>query len=264
MRDPHVVALRYRLGTPTSATFADAAALEEETDNFHLHLSNGKLTVRMKGHHATVESARACVDPYLKAWEISTGLQFGSQLLGFAFDPPAEIIDRDPPPPGTRAFISGVAHVTIGAVTCVATAHAKYGFYPKPPQEFAASPDVECLWLRYKMYKEGKEPLLSMAYFCLTLLEGTTGKKQGFRDAVCTKYGIDRDVRDKLGDLVSERGGPEEARKFDAGTTRTPLTPNERTWVEEVIKALIQRKAQYDANPTAPWRQIIMSQFIPL
>jgi hypothetical protein len=260
MRDPHVVALRYRLESPESVVFEDAPAVERETAGFRLHLWNGKLTVHMKGHHATVESARVCVDPYLRAWEISTGLQFGSGQVAFIYDPPADMIDRDPPPPGNVRLIAGVANLTLKGMPCVVTVTRRS--YPEPPDDFSASPDVRCMWLRYKMHKDGKEPLLSMAFFCLTLLQGATGKPE--RRALCDMYGIDLAVRDTLGEIVSERGGPEEARKFDVGTTRTPLTPKEQTWVDEVIRTLIQRKAQYDADPAATRPQITMSQFAPL
>jgi|SRR5579871_933863 len=64
-------------------------------------------------------------------------------------------------------------------------------------------------------------------------------------------YRIDEAVRIKLGDLVSQHGSPEEARKLDHEATRKPLNGRERNWIEQVVKALIRRKAGYDANPNA-------------
>jgi hypothetical protein len=96
-------------------------------------------------------------------------------------------------------------------------------------------------------------------------VEGTTGVNQGARRAVCQKYRIDPPVRDALGNLVSEKGGPEEARKLGAGATGTPLTPAEKTWIEEIVKALIRRKAEYDADTAAAGSLplITMSEFPP-
>jgi hypothetical protein len=109
------------------------------------------------------------------------------------------------------------------------------------------------------MYREGKEPLLSMAYACLSLLEGTTGVKAGARDALCKLYSIDRAARDTLGDLVSERGSPQEARKLDVGATKTPLTATEKQWVETAIRALIRRKGEYDFDPGASFPLITLA-----
>jgi hypothetical protein len=136
--------------------------------------------------------------------------------------------------------------------------------YPPLPRRFAISPDVSTMWFRYGQYKKGKEPLLSMAYACLTLLEGTTGQKRGARQAVCQKYFIVQAVRDKLGELVSEKGNAQEARKLDFNATIQPLTDQERSWIVAVIKALIRRKAEYDADQSTPLQQITMSDFPPL
>src|SRR5262249_31197976 len=136
--------------------------------------------------------------------------------------------------------------------------------YPPTPTRFVASPDVETMLLRYEMYLDGKEPLLSMANACMTLLEGSTGATRRVREAFCQTYRIDRAVRDKLGDIVSERGGPAEARKFRSRATMTPLTEKEKQWVKDVVKAMIRRKAEYDADPSAPLQQITLADFVPI
>ena len=58
-------------------------------------------------------------------------------------------------------------------------------------------------------------------------------------------------VLDELGDLVSERGGLQEARKLDANATLRPLTPEENAWVRAALKMLIRRKAAYDRDSAA-------------
>lgn len=264
MNDPHVVSLRYRLADVSSRQYVSPAIFECETDAFFLYLASGVLTTRMKGHHSTVESARAVVEPYLRAWEISAGLRCGPNAFLLLFDPPAEIVDRNPTPKQEDGVYTAVANLVVGAATLKATAILVQREYPSPPKCFAATPDVQTMWFRYGLYYEGKEPLLSMAYACLTLLEGSTGAASGFRTAVCKKYFIDQAVRDKLGDIVSERGDPTEARKLGNAATMTPLTKQEKQWVEDVIKAFIRRKAEYDADSTSPLVQITMADFIPL
>jgi hypothetical protein len=55
-------------------------------------------------------------------------------------------------------------------------------------------------------------------------------------------------VLKQLGNVTTKRGGPLEARKFDKGNDLTPLTPTEREWVEEAIKAIIHQVAAVEAG----------------
>jgi hypothetical protein len=244
MKDPHVVSLTYRLEAPEGVTFNDPPPLRRERPGFVLRLAEGELTAEMKEHHAREESARAAVEPELRAWEIDAHLRLGRPALAFVFER-ARVIDRDPQP--------GPAHVTARgglAVGISATFTVSYAAYPAPPDNFRASPDVQTMWFRYRMYPEGQEPLLSMAYACLTLLEGSTGATEGARRAVTRVYNIEQAVRDTLGDIVSGHGGPSEARKFGAGATGLPLSGAQRRWVEEVVRALIRRKGEHDFDPS--------------
>ena len=54
---------------------------------------------------------------------------------------------------------------------------------------------------------------------------------------------------DTLGQITSAKGGPDEARKFDAGAMGNPLTDAERCWVRHAVKRIILRKAEYDYDP---------------
>ena len=92
-----------------------------------------------------------------------------------------------------------------------------------------------------------------MAYACLTIFEGSTGLMghQGARDEAARRYNVDRVVLKTLGEITSAKGGPEEARKFDASATRIPLTDAERRWVRQAVKRIILRKAQYDCDPAS-------------
>ena len=262
MNNPHVERLHYQLCPGEGLSFNSPPPLDDNEPAFRWRLDNALLAVEMNEHYATEAEAKKCVEPLLRAWEIETNLRLGRGMIRFEFQR-SEIIDRNPPPPGEPRVISASV-AFVGEATVSARGHAVHTQYPPPPMRFSATPDVETMWNRYLGYLDGKEPLLSMAYACLTVLEGSTGASTGVREAVCTMYNIDRPVRNKLGDIVSERGGPKEARKLGSGATCALLTEQEKQWVEEVIKALIRRKAEYDANSSAPLPLITMGAFITL
>jgi hypothetical protein len=77
MRDPHVVALRYRLETDPSLIFDHPPPLEHDTNESTLRLAEGVLTCTMKVHYASADEARAVIDPLLRAWEFVVYLRQG-------------------------------------------------------------------------------------------------------------------------------------------------------------------------------------------
>jgi len=261
MNDPHVEQLFYKLRTGENLEFLSPHAIEADDAAFHIRLEDGRLCATMKEHHGTEESARSCVQKWLRTWELDRSIHFGQRSFWFEFEE-SKIIDRNPPKPGDPIVIrpaTGHFFLTGHAPTCVLGQRS----YPPPPQNFVASPDVETMWFRYQMFLDGKEPLLSMAYACLSLLEGSTGAKD-HRKAVCKMYNIEEALRKKLGDIVSEKGGPHEARKLGTSATKTSLTEREKCWVADVIKALIRRKGEYDANPSATFPPIALANFPPV
>jgi hypothetical protein len=126
--------------------------------------------------------------------------------------------------------------------------------YPAPPARFKASTDVETLWHRYEGYKQGREPLLGMAYACLTWLEAQVG---GRANAAKT-YAIDATILRKLGDFTANLGDERTARKFHARGARRPPTPEETAWIDAVIRILIRRVGEHAADPDAPWPPLSM------
>jgi hypothetical protein len=255
MSDLHVECLRYRLTVDeTYGRFENPPPLEHETDTYRMWLEAGVLTIEMKEHHATVESARRRVENDLRAWELDAALARDHTWMRFDYDPSgAKIIDRDPPPPGQVSIAVGAVELSdLVCMTAVAAAPV-FKEYPKPPAMFEASLDVEGLFRRYEraVWLDPTQ-MLSFGYVCLSYLEGTTGlKRRKSRNEAAIRYRIDLDVLNKLGDLVSTRGDLQEARKLDADATRSPLTPNEEAWVRAAIKMLIRRKAEYDHDPNA-------------
>ncbi len=255
MRDPHVVSLRYRLEIDGSVDYKKAPPLDDERDAFSLYLADDTLTCEMKRHFASVAEARAVVDPFLRAWELDVALRRGRGELSFVYED-AEIIDRDPPPPGSpQVVLAGVAEAI--ALADDATVHISRGKYPEPPKHFRITPDVETLWHRYEGYLEGKEPLPAMAYFCLTLIESKVTEVKGrkTREDAADKYSIDDQVLKKLGEISSTRGDRETARK--ANPDLRPLTRKEVEWTKAAIRAIIRQMGEYD--PTVSLKQITMN-----
>jgi hypothetical protein len=260
MRDPHVVSLRYRFNYLADESFADPPALDGDESAFSYLLSEDILQAEMKDHFPSTVEARGVVEPFLRTWEVGHALDAGRKRIWFVFED-AVVVDRNPRKPGEPHVIEIEGGIfTISGSS--ASLHVTRTKYPEPPTGIVASPAVETMWFRFQQFKEAKEPLLSMAYFCLSFLERTTGCEKGARAAVCKMYSIDTTVREKFGDLVSEYGKPEEARKYSATHTETPLREVERKWIEQVTLALIRRKAEFDFNPSATLKLISMEDFV--
>jgi len=270
MNDPHVESLTYLMeASPGVVRFDNPPPLVHETDTFRLRLTEGVLAVEMKAHFSTAEEARTPVERFLTDWTLFAALDFDTIPMKFTFQS-AHQIDRNPPPQAPEN-VTAEAHITVGRVAVQGLATftpPMRNKYPSIPAAFKASPDVETMWFRYRLHVEGREPIASMAYACLTILEGSTGLsgKKGARDEAAHRYKVDREVLKMIGETTSKKGAPYEARKLDAEATRSPLTDSERRWLRHAIKRLIQRKAEYDSDPTrgSSLSQITMADLPPL
>lgn len=265
MRDPHVEILRYRLETASNITYDNPLPVDIDHDEFSGRLETGILTCHMKKHYESIDAAHKVVTWYLRAWEMDAALKFGPGEIRFVYED-AQVIDRNPPPPDAPLEIQ----VSEGFLTMegsVVTLRVTRREYPKPPMIFRVSPDVETLWQRYQMYLDGKDRLLSMAYFCLSLLEliagGSPASRSGQskrRRAASNMFSIEYDVLNQLGELTSARGDRLTARK--AQTTPIPLSEKERQWIEVTIKQVIRRIGEYNCGLTLP--TIRMTDLPPL
>jgi hypothetical protein len=260
MNDPHVVALHYAIQPAEDVDYDRATPLNGHTDAFEYTLAGTEATLVMKKHLATEKDAREVVDPFLRAWSIHAGVDGFAEEVTFHFKM-ADIIDRQPISEGGTLAMEGTI---CASVHISGTLHLSRGRFPSPPQQFASSPDVETMYHRYQAYREEREPLLAMAYMCLTVLEASLGPNvEGKRKAVCDKYHIDPPVREKFGDLVSERGDASEARKMSGTGSLIPLTEDEKGWIEAVVRRLILRAGEYSYDPNN-LSKITMSDFPPL
>jgi hypothetical protein len=245
MSDAHVEWLEYEL--TTSWLFDTPPPLLWRTPVFKANLSNSLLRVEMLAHFATEEQARTAVEPFLQSWEIDVALTYGKREVKFAFKQ-VHLVDRNPPP---GSPVTATATGTVRAWGC-ATAHVTMGTYPPAPINFSADPDVVSLWTRFEGFKNGREPLASMAYFCYTLL---TYRHRNVDDA-SKSLGVDKAVLKKLSELGTNRGDLTTARKMTLALR--PFTSGEAAWLDGAIRALIRRVGEI-ASGSSPL-QLTMDQ----
>lgn len=257
MRDPHVVALHYRLVTdPELFEFENPPPIEHDEPAFRLRLEDGTLRAEMKDHLATAENAREVVEPLLHAWEIDAALRRGRREFCFEFERP-EIIDRSPPEPGVIEVTASATVRTSGEVRAKIISRT----YPQPPVGFVASQDVQTLMLHLEAFVAGRERLVDAAYFCLTLLERLAGNR---RDAACM-FGIHPKVLSEMGRLTSDQvGDGQTARKLSRKSTLTPHTGDEVSWLQAALRAMIRRVGEHDFDPAATLPTIKMADLPPL
>ena len=251
MREPHVDWLLYRMECAPTTSFENPPAIEVETPDFRLTLRDAIAKFDLKKHHPTTEQARISVAPFLRAWEIDAGLSTRPGEIRFVYER-SGVSDRNPPQPG-EAQIIGAQGIASGEAFGIGTLTVSHSAYPEPPISFKLTPTVETLWQRYEGYVAGREPLSSMAYFCLTVIESGVGQKAKRRSAA-NRHNIGYDVLCKLGELTERRGDPMTARKMDSNLV--PHTRKEIQWIEAAVKAVIRRVAQVSAD--APVNQITM------
>ncbi len=249
MRDPHVQTLRYALRSDESVRYHSPPPLDHHTTYFDLHVDDEVLTASPKVHYANEEEARNALESILRSWEASVFLRSGKEEVRFEFID-ADLIDRDPPGPGEPSTIHvGFAEATSQVFPpSIIEGRAEY---PRPPQYFALSPDVEVLLQRYRGYKQGREPLPAMAYFCLTVIKlRTAGQKRPQRDAA-QLLNLDCDILNRIGRLTSDnRGDPLTARKY--ATNQQPLSTNETYWLEAAVRSVIRQLAVLDDGERPP------------
>jgi hypothetical protein len=201
----------------------------------------------MKSHYSTPESARADIEPFLRAWELSAALFDASDKFEFVFER-GEIIDRKPTP----GPINAKAIIVLSNLTVSAHAHVVRAKYPDPPVGLAVNGDVELMLDCYRMHRADRRSLGDTCYFCLTVLERAAGN----RKAAAIKFGIDFAVLSKIGELTTNKGG-KEARKIDGA--HTDYTATERTWLHEALKMLVRRAAELAHDSNASRKSISMS-----
>ena len=254
MNDPHVVALFYSIGHGRSVDYREAKPLDHEEEEFSIHIVDGTVRFTMKAHYATEEAAQEAVREYIERWEFDVALREGPDTFKLKLDR-AQIEDRRPSP----GMASGSVSATVPAPEVRVRATSLIQYPPSPP-ELTITPDVQSMHDRLMDYRLGKEPLPSMAYFCLTVLEESTGAANNKRSLAAKKYGIEKAVLDEIGKLSTKKGGPQ-ARK--APGTAHDLTSSETCFLEKAIKVLIRRAAEVGYDPHKSRGEIKLAGFAP-
>ncbi|MGE5444246.1 MAG: hypothetical protein ACM3SR_06520 [Ignavibacteriales bacterium] len=252
MNDPHVKRLYYKMVIDESVDYNKAPGITDETDQFRVTVVAEGVTFEMKEHLASEMEARTVAEDYLKRWAILIGLERRPDELQFQFER-AEVIDRNPVPNDGKT-VMGKLSINIETNFSL-SAHVSRGKFPSLPSRFKASPDVETMYLRYNAYLQKRDILTEMAYMCLRVLEASS---RGRKNA-SPLYHIDMDVLSKLGELSSKKGDRMEARKPPKNGVYIPLSSNERSWLEEAVKAMIRRVGERDYYPSAPLKRITMA-----
>lgn len=243
MNEPVVTQLFYDLKLSSELAFNNPPPLEQELCDFKFILQAGQLEVTMKREVQTEKDARNIVDPYLRSWELDHFLTTGRKEFWFHFKN-SIIVDKKPTRPGDIVIHVGVAELIVLGEEVTWTLTKKN--YPNPNFSLSITPDVETLISRYEDFTKKKEPLLSMAYFCLTVLEASGGNLK----SASLKYNIHKDALKKLSELTSTRGNMTESRKAKGRTAFEPLTTKEIDWINATVRILIRRKAEYEHEPT--------------
>jgi hypothetical protein len=251
MNNPHVEQLFYQVISSAESDYKKATPISGDAADFSWRLQNDQLAIEMKTHCTTEEEARGVVDGYLRAWEITAGLFHRPGNLKFKFSS-AVIIYRQAENSTTDQLPPEIIELSDEIKEVVS-----YEAFPPFPEKFKASPEVEMMFIRYKLYRDGHESLLGMAYWCLTVMEHSAGGRQEIAD----QYQIDSKVLRRLGELCSNRGDLRGVRKSKGGAGNTALKPAEREWIRAVVKRLILRAGEFAYDPIARLPLVTMAEF---
>ncbi len=243
MNDPHVVSLTYRRKPSEEVSYDSPPPLTFKRDLFSGLLDGDVLVLTPKDHYPSIELAQGPAERFLRAWEIDAELRSESGSIAFDYET-GEVIDRNPPPPGTSQTIQ----VEVGSMVIVgapASLHVTRRKYPEPPKHFEFTSDVKELWDRLEGYRAGGEPLLTMAYYCLTIVERIGGGRR--RRAKAAKLlRVDKAVLNKLGELTSVCGDAATARK--AWPVPRPLADSEAKWIVAALERIVRNLGEANSS----------------
>lgn len=246
--------LYYKVETSAFADFTEAATFRHETGDFSLRIDQGLATFQLKATYGSVIEARAAVEEFTRSWEIDIAMKRQVPILHFAFDRAKIIINGKKSPESTPTIYA--QGVDSAAEYGTPSLRMKFTVYPDLPAGFTVTPDAETLWNRWESYRDGHEPLMSMAYFCLTFIEWSArahgSRKAKGRDKASQMYRIHIDVLSKLGHLTGNTGDLATARKLTPKSTLKPTSNRERQWVRAAVLAIVRRSGELTSGPNLP------------
>ena len=265
MNDPHVNALVFGIEHGPALSYSDdAQAIDHDEPGFRVTLKDRTVRFELNEHYATQEEALEAVLPYIRGWELDANLHGRPGDFQLRFDR-AEVIDRNPPPPSKQGSVhlsaGGIAawRFTTGSVEVTVTR----GAYPSPPAGVtlkADDPDVKTMYGRLSGYYSNREPLPSIAYFCLTMLEyRRPGRGSQQRRNAAAHYHISKKVLKEIANLSSNKGGDGSARR--ASAVSTELSREEERFLEAAVKTMIRRAAEVAQDPGESFRTVTLDDF---
>ena len=244
MNDPHVEALIYVVEHDERSNYSSAKTVEIEHTNFHLRLEDNEARFELKEHYPTRRQAQEAIQPFIKQWELIASLKSGPGAFTLKFKRP-EMIDRRPTPGVISISLDPISvDVTLSRPTVTVSRQ-----YPQPPSERRMkidNPDVQTMLNRYIGYRQGREPLPSMAYFCYEVFAKRLGKDAKH---AAEKHKIAHKLIRRVSNLASNKGG-DQARHQSA--IEYPLTHLEVQFLETSVAAMIMRGAMVAADPNQP------------
>ena len=243
MQDPHVAAVYYRISSAEGLPFGNPPPVALSNHLGVFEVTEGRLMVRPADHYASGTEARTVLDPFLRAWEVDADLSRGIGSIRFEFDSVRKI-DRNPPAKSGSSVSIAAETGGLTVTGIAATILITQDTYPPPPRDFRTTPEVEVAYGRWKAFRERREPLQSMAYAVLTLVESVAG---GHRQAAST-FQVDIRVLDTIGRLSSTKGDAVTARKFKQGLQVDPLSGGESNWLEAAVRQLVRRVGEHAAG----------------
>lgn len=254
MNDPHVVHLEYSIEHGQDIDWSKAETAVFEEGDFTIEINDQRVFFKFKKHYASEDAARADVEPYIQNWEFEVGLKQGPDAFALRFVK-SDIVDQNPP--------DGVKPIRIFAATgrpkATINIVVRPNRYPDPPplDKIKRTPDIDSMYHRYLGYRAGREPLPSMAYFCLDML-----KYMAKRDEMAPekKFCISRNVLEKVSKLSSWAGG-EVARKSEG--LQRPFDPGDEEFLRTTVQKMIFRTAEVACNPNANLEKITMDSINP-
>ena len=257
MNDPHIVALLYRIEHGNTVDYSEAEPLVQDEPLFRLEVKDNQVRFELKEHYATEGEARNAIENFIGNWESHASLERGPDTFRLEFEK-SEIIDRNPIP--GKSYLRATA--SLGPLKASCSLSIVVPNYPTPPSGVNFNdPDVQTMYQRYIGYRQGKEPLASMANFCLTVLDDMSGQGKNRRKAAAQKYQFQYAVLRRIGELCNNKGGQRGARKADG--VGKDFTTEERTFLEQAIMKIIRRTAKRAANPEEDLPEITLSTLSP-
>ena len=244
MNDPHVEALIYVVEHDESSDYSLAKTIETEHTTFRLKLEDSEARFELKEHYPTQRQAQQAIQPFIQQWELRASLKSGPGTFALKFKR-LEMIDRKPTPGVISVSASPISFsFAVSSPTVMVSRQ-----YPQPPCERRMNidnPDVQTMLHRYLGYRQGREPLPSMAYFCYEVFA-----KRFDKDAkhAARRHKISHKLVKQVSNLASNKGGDQA--RHQSGIS-FPLTQPEVQFLEKAVAAMIIRAAMVAADPNQP------------